>query len=87
MLLKEEGEEYVLSEKFNQDPREQYFSKQRGVGGSSDNHTVEQFGHNIISIYVASSSIKASKRGNTKTKPGTKTSLDNTPLPKRPKLK
>lgn len=76
---------FLLSEKFNQDPLEQYFSKQRGAGGCSDNPTIEQFGHNMMALYVASSSAKASRRGNCKVTDDDNKSklLDNTPLPRR----
>ena len=77
---------YFLSEKLNQDPLEEYFSKQRGAGGSWDNPTVEQFGHNMLVLYVASSSAKASRKGNIRKRDQhVGTNIDSTPLPKRKK--
>ncbi|XP_038062325.1 uncharacterized protein LOC119732793 [Patiria miniata] len=84
LLLKLPGVTFLLSEKFNQDPLEQYFSKQRGTGGCSDSPTVEQFGHNMQALYVASSCVKASKRGNCKVQGADEVAaLDSTPLPRR----
>ena len=83
-LLLSSGVKYFLSEKLNQDPLEEYFSKQRAAGGSWDNPTVEQFGHNMLSLYVASTSAKASKKGNVRKRNRPEDIvLDNTPLPKR----
>ena len=75
---------YFLSEKLNQDPLEEYFSKQRATCGSWDNPTVEQFGHNIHTLYVASNCVKASKRGNVRNRnKDDANTLDSTPLPRR----
>ncbi|XP_033103086.1 uncharacterized protein LOC117105890, partial [Anneissia japonica] len=61
-LLDLPGVECVLSAKFNQDPLEQYFSKQRGAGATNTNPTTLQFSHNVHSLYVASHCAKASKK-------------------------
>jgi hypothetical protein len=53
-LLLRSGVKYFLSEKLNQDSLEEHFNKQRAAGGGCDNPTVEQFGHNMLSMYVAS---------------------------------
>ena len=85
VLLRIPGVEYLLSDRFNQDPLEMYFSKQRSAGGTSDNPTAEQFGHNMMAFHVSRSCTKASKRGNCqKNTEGDKECLlvDNTPLPK-----
>ena len=64
-LLTEPGVEYVLSEKFSQDPLEEYFSKQRGLCGHNTNPTVAQFGKQALAIQVAGSkAIRASVYGN-----------------------
>ena len=85
ILLKLPGVKFLLSEKFNQDPLEEYFSKQRGAGGCNDNPSVEQFGHNMLALHVASDSVKASKKGNCRL--GDRQDLgplmDSTPLPRR----
>ncbi len=84
-LLQLEGVEYLLSEKFSQDPLEQYFSKQRGAGGASDNPSVEQFGHNMLALHVAQGCVKASRRGNCRLqdRDDDYNILDSTPLPRR----
>ena len=79
--------DYLLSERFSQDPLEMYFSKQRSVGGSSDNPTAEQFGHNMMALHVSGAALKASKRANVKDREERYPHIDNTPLPKRPKDK
>ena len=86
MLLQLPGVTYLLSEKFNQDPLEEYFSKQRGAGGSSDNPTAGQVGHTMLALQVASSCVQASKRGNcrlTDRQEDKGPLLDDTPLPRR----
>ena len=87
MLIHIPEVEYLLSERFNQDPLEMYFSKQRSAGGTSDNPTAEQFGHNMMAFHVSRDCIKASKRGNCQKdrEEGTFLPLDVTPLPKRTK--
>ena len=51
-LLGMPGCKYVLTEKFNQDPLEHFFGKQRGAGGRNDNPTVQQFLYNTTSLRV-----------------------------------
>ena len=63
-LLQEEGVEYVLSERFNQDPIEEYFSKQRGLGGGSDNPSVLEFNRRALRIQLAGAAVRASLSGN-----------------------
>lgn len=84
-LLQEEGVEYLLSEKFSQDPLEEHFSKQRGMGGTHDNPDAKQFGSNMLVLQVAGSCIASSSRANVKSQ-SIDTSQDYT-LPKRQKLK
>ena len=81
-LLAEDGVQYVLSDKFNQDPLEQYFAKQRSVGRQHENPSVLQFGSNMMALHVAGSSIRASKRANVTTLSG-ETSLDTTSIPRK----
>ncbi|XP_022110831.1 uncharacterized protein LOC110990247 [Acanthaster planci] len=87
LLLQSPGVDYLLSEKFNQDPLEMHFSKHRGAGGCSDNPTVEQVGYNMFSFYVASKCLKASRKANVRPVDTGKPVLDSTQLPKRPKHK
>ncbi|XP_030833255.1 uncharacterized protein LOC105444767 isoform X2 [Strongylocentrotus purpuratus] len=82
-LLAEEGVQFVLSDKFNQDPLEEYFVKQRSIGRSNENPTVSQFGNNMLSIHVAGMSLRASKRANVTRESGGETSIDCTPIPRK----
>ena len=84
-LLGEEGVEYFLSAKLNQDPLEEYFSKQRGMGGNRENPSVEQFGTNHLKLVVTgSAAVRASIYGNiTEKKDGEK--IIATPMRKRPR--
>ncbi|PIK46436.1 hypothetical protein BSL78_16683 [Apostichopus japonicus] len=68
-LLQNPSVEYVLSEKFSQDPLEEYFSKQRGCGGRNDNPSVQQVGHNMLSLMVAGSRAVSSLRSNCRKRP------------------
>ena len=49
-FLLSEGCEFVLSERFCQDPLEEYFGHQRARGRFSDNPTVQSFGYNDLTI-------------------------------------
>ena len=65
-MLAEEGVQFLLSAKLNQDPLEQYFSKQRGLMGHAENPDVTSFGYNHLKLLVSgSSAVRASTRGNT----------------------
>ena len=50
LLLRQQGVKYLLSEVFNQDPLEKYFSRQRHRGGGADNPTVEEFRDNTATL-------------------------------------
>ncbi|XP_072042699.1 uncharacterized protein [Amphiura filiformis] len=71
-LLQLPGVHPILSEKFTQDPLEQYFSRQRASGGGNDNPTVAEFTNNTLSLQVSSDASKIihkSQRGtNTRSK-------------------
>ena len=81
-LLKQEGVEYVLSERFNQDPLEGFFGQQRAHGGRCDHPSVQQFVKNTVSLRVQKSAALAPLRGNSRKHP-IEITVDNTPLPKR----
>ena len=49
-LLSLKGVKFLLSEKFNQDPLESYFSKQRSRGARSDNPSIQQCLQNAQAI-------------------------------------
>ncbi len=56
-LLSLEGVQFLLSERFNQDPVDIYFGKQRQRGGRSDNPSVNQFLYNAQALHVSKSLI------------------------------
>ena len=64
MLLSVPGVQFLLSEKFCQDPLESYFGKQRYRGGSSDNPSVKEFIDNAVSLRVQGSAALEPLRGN-----------------------
>ena len=64
LLLGQPGVQFLLSEKFSQDPLEEYFAKQRRCGGSNDNPTYGQFMCNDLALMVAGSTAVSSTRGN-----------------------
>nr|XP_054762951.1 uncharacterized protein LOC129269470 [Lytechinus pictus] len=83
-LLNEEGVEYFLSEKLSQDPLEEHFGKQRGMGGRHENPDVRQFGSNMQVLQVAGSCVSVSSRANVKRQYG-RSPVKSKPLPKRQK--
>ena len=82
---------FILSERFSQDPFENYFGQQRARGGRSDNPTVQRSLHNACALRVQKSMALDSVRGNSQRKcclfdgkAGlTLNDVDNAPLPKR----
>ena len=92
ILTKHSGENlFILSERFSQDPLENYFGKQRARGGRSDNPTVQRSLHNLGALRVQKSMALDPVRGNSRRKRRlfeykdeiTLDDIDNTPLPKR----
>ena len=82
-LLQEPGIEYLLSEKFSQDPLEEYFSMQRGLCGRNDNPTVAEFGRNVLKLQVARSPhVLASAHGNS-VRNGVAINMCARPMPRR----
>ena len=49
-FLLKEGMEFVLTERFCQDPLEEYFGKQRQLGRRSNNPDIHKFGYNSNTI-------------------------------------
>lgn len=83
-LLRQPGVKFLLSEKFCQDPLEEFFGHQRAKGGRNDNPTVQQFCKNTVSLRVQGSTALKLSRGNCRKRPGDNTiTVDNAPLPKR----
>ena len=85
-LLREPGVKFVLSERFCQDPLESFFGNQRARGGRNDNPTVQQFIDNTVSLRVQGSAALDPVRGNCGKRPSEMT-VDEEPLPKRPRRK
>ena len=63
-LLGVPGVTYLLSERFNQDPVEVFFGKQRYKGSCSDNLSVKEFLDNIVSLRVQGSAALEPLRDN-----------------------
>ena len=87
-FLLNSGIDYVLTNRFCQDPVEQYFGKQRGIGRRSDNPTIYAFGYNDNRIRMQRSNLQI--QGNTKGQSSTKKQwrdVDNRELPRRRKCK
>ena len=51
-FLLQEGMEFVLTERFCQDPAEEYFGNQRKLGRRSDNPDISSFGYNNNTIRI-----------------------------------
>ena len=85
-LLFYPGVRAVFSERFNQDPLESFFGKQRSHGGRCDNPTVKDFVYNITSLRLQGALAKDPVRGNCRRRARDSKQadlIDNTPLPKR----
>ncbi|XP_065647648.1 uncharacterized protein LOC136077071 [Hydra vulgaris] len=84
-----EGAEYILSEKFCQDPLEEYFGKQRMRLGSNDNPLLIEFNSNALGLNVAGDNLIRVFGSNTKGRKDEFQKLDvkNTDLPLSKKRK
>lgn len=84
-LLNQPGIEYILSEKFCQDPLEVFFGKQRAQGGRNDNPTSHQFLKNTVSLRIQATVATDPARGNCRKRPlhHDAAEIDETPLPRR----
>ena len=87
-FLLAEGMEYVLTERFCQDPVEEYFGNQRKLGRRNDNPDVCSFGYhdNTIRIQRAVSCQSGNTRGR-KDRQRAWVEVTNDPLPVRKKPK
>ena len=84
--LPEVSGHYLLSERFSQDPVENYFSRQRAAGGYNQNPSVQQCIRNAQSLRVQGSHALNPVRGNSSRKCRLfqdSEIIDETPLPKR----
>ena len=87
ILLAVPGVQYILPEKLNQDPIERFFGKQREAGGHNDNHTVQGFCSNTVSLRVQGSAALEPVRGNCEAKKKEDSFYElAAPLPKRKRL-
>jgi len=87
-FLLQEGMEYVLTERFCQDPVEEYFGNQRKLGRRSDNPDICQFGYNSNTIRIQRS--VSCQSGNTRGRKDRKRAWEQVTddkLPCRKKLK
>lgn len=78
------GAKYVLTERFCQDVLENYFGRQRAIGGRKDNPNLRDFGYgdNTIRNTVATKSIQGNSSGN-QLGLGELNKIDSTPVPCR----
>jgi len=81
-FLLQNGATSVLTHRFNQDPLEQHFSKQRQANGGSRNPSVTEFNHNINRFRVLSSEQFATVKGNIKDH-ARERRIDHRPLQRR----
>jgi len=63
-LLKLPGVKYLLSERFCQDPLEEFFSQQRVQGRRNDNPIASKFKKTTVSIRIQSSTATNPLHGN-----------------------
>ena len=85
-LLSYPGVRAVFSERFNQDPLESVFGKQRSHGGHCDNPTIKDFVYNTTSLRLQGALAKDPVQGNCRRRVRDSKQadlIDNTPLPKR----
>ena len=86
--LLESGGQSVLSDKFNQDPLEQHFGRQRMKLGCNENPMLSDYMYNELKLQVAKANMVKIMKGNTKGRNDNETLIDITdarPLPKRQK--
>ena len=85
MLLQKDGVQFLLSEKFSQDPLEEHFARQRRSGGCNENPNLVQFGQQEVVLNVVKSDLISDLRGNTQGRPDNRQPLDITDvrLPKK----
>ena len=87
-FLLESGGQFVLSDKFNQDPLEQHFGRQRIKLGCNENPMLSDYMYNELKLQVAKANMVKIMKGNTRGRNDNKTLIDitdTTLLPKRQK--
>ena len=83
-MLSQTGVQFILSERFNQDPLESHFGKHRQMKGGNDNPTVAQFNYNENNLRLLGSQALAPVTGNCK-RAALVNKIDDMPLPKKPR--
>lgn len=68
LLSSNKDDLFLLSERFSQDPLENYFGQQRARGGRSDNPTIQRSLHNASALRVQKSMALDPVRGNCRRK-------------------
>lgn len=81
-LLQQEGVEFILSERFNQDPLESHFGNQRQMRGGNEAPSTYQFNTNVNALRLRSSQTIKVIGGNTRHS-NLDLAIDNTPMPHR----
>ena len=86
--LFDEGADFILSEKFSQDPLEEQFSAHRWIFGTNENLSLVQFAQQSIALNVIKSDLISDLPGNTKGKPDNRAPIDNrgTRIPRKRKI-
>ena len=84
-FLMSEGMEFVLTERFCQDPVEEYFGKQRQLGRRCNNPDLKTFGYNDNTIRIQKSI--SCQRGNTRGRYDKRKNWENVTGEKLPKRK
>ena len=92
LLAKDHGTDpdlYLLSERISQDPLENYFGQQRARGGRNENPNLSQCLSNAAAIRIQKSIATDPVRGNCNRKQRSQVvpTIDDTPLPKRKRMK
>ena len=68
LLSSNKDDLFLLSERFSQDPLENYFVQQRARGGRSDNPTIQRSLHNASALRIQKSMALDPVRGNCRRK-------------------
>lgn len=63
-LLDADGAKFILPEKLNQDKLEMFFGKLRRAVGDSDNPSVHEVGHRILTLLITGTQTIAPRNGN-----------------------
>ncbi|KAH3859782.1 hypothetical protein DPMN_102605 [Dreissena polymorpha] len=82
-FLLEEGADYVLTNRFNQDPLEQHFGHYRLKCGSNRNPSVYEVRNVLRTIRAVNSQAIGTKRGNTQRDPVDVQTIDNAKISRR----